>query len=55
MLGAILWAGGWVGIAYYFGRKFGGAVIEHSFFIGVAASVLLIIMIYRFFKKRKQE
>jgi membrane protein DedA with SNARE-associated domain len=51
MLGAILWAGWWIGIAYYFGKKFGSSFIEYSFFIGLAAFTLFIIMTYRFFKK----
>ncbi|MBF0571982.1 MAG: DedA family protein [Candidatus Omnitrophica bacterium] len=53
MLGAVLWAGWWIGIAYYLGKKFGGVFIEHSFLIGLGAAALFIIMAWHFFKKHQ--
>jgi membrane protein DedA with SNARE-associated domain len=54
MLGAVLWAGGWFGIAYYLGKKFTGGFIEHSFFIGLAAFVVLIIIIWGKYHENKK-
>jgi membrane protein DedA with SNARE-associated domain len=53
MLGAILWAGWWIGIAYYMGKKFESIFMEYSVFIGVAACTLFIVMTYLFFKKHR--
>jgi membrane protein DedA with SNARE-associated domain len=52
LIGAILWAGWWIGIAYYLGRKFGDVFIEHSFFIGLGVSLIFIIMAVRFLKEQ---
>jgi membrane protein DedA with SNARE-associated domain len=44
MIGAILWVGWWVGLAYYFGRRFESIFIEYYFLIGVLALLVLVIL-----------
>ena len=51
MIGAILWAGWWIGITYYIVKKFDGLFIKYFFLIGLAVSTFFIVMAYRFFKK----
>lgn len=53
MIGAILWAGWWIGLSYYLGKKFERIFVEYSIFIGLAALGIVIFMIFRFFKKHQ--
>lgn len=50
MIGAILWVGWWVGTAYYLGKRFDSIFTEYYFLIGIIASIVLIIVAYRFLK-----
>ena len=47
MIGAILWVGWWMGLSYYFGKKFDSIFIKYYFLIGIIGLLMVIIMAYR--------